>query len=27
MPEAFDLGGREAGLVTAFRFAVEFGLS
>ena len=27
MPEAFDLGGREAGLVTALGFAVGFGLS
>ena len=27
MPEAFELGGREAGLVTAFGFAVGFGLS
>lgn len=27
MPEAFKLGGREAGLVTAFGFAVGFGLS
>jgi zinc transporter, ZIP family len=27
MPEAFELGGREAGLVTALGFAVGFGLS
>ena len=27
MPEAFQLGGREAGLVTALGFAVGFGLS
>lgn len=27
MPEAFKLGGREAGLVTALGFAVGFGLS
>ena len=27
MPEAFDLGGREAGLLTALGFAVGFGLS
>lgn len=27
MPEAFDLGVREAGLVTALGFAVRFGLS
>jgi zinc transporter, ZIP family len=27
MPEAFELGGREAGLLTAFGFAVGFGLS
>jgi zinc transporter, ZIP family len=27
VPEAFDLGGREAGLVTALGFAVGFGLS
>jgi len=27
MPEAFALGGREAGLVTALGFAVGFGLS
>ena len=27
MPEAFNLGGREAGLVTALGFAVGFGLS
>jgi zinc transporter, ZIP family len=27
MPEAFDLGGREAGLVTALGFALGFGLS
>jgi zinc transporter, ZIP family len=27
IPEAFDLGGREAGLVTALGFAVGFGLS
>jgi len=27
MPEAFDLGGREAGLFTALGFAVGFGLS
>lgn len=27
MPEAFDLGGKEAGLVTALGFAVGFGLS
>ncbi|MET0560897.1 MAG: ZIP family zinc transporter [Gaiellaceae bacterium] len=27
MPEAFELGGREAGLLTALGFAVGFGLS
>jgi len=27
MPEAFELGGREAGLATALGFAVGFGLS
>jgi ZIP family zinc transporter len=27
MPEAFDLGGREAGLLTALGFALGFGLS
>jgi ZIP family zinc transporter len=27
MPEAFELGGREAGLVTALGFAVGFGLA
>jgi zinc transporter, ZIP family len=27
MPEAFELGGREAGLVTALGFALGFGLS
>jgi ZIP family zinc transporter len=27
MPEAFKLGGREAGLVTALGFALGFGLS
>jgi zinc transporter, ZIP family len=27
IPEAFELGGREAGLLTAFGFAVGFGLS
>jgi ZIP family zinc transporter len=27
MPEAFELGGREAGLVTALGFAIGFGLS
>jgi ZIP family zinc transporter len=27
MPEAFELGGREAGLMTALGFAVGFGLS
>jgi ZIP family zinc transporter len=27
MPEAFELGGREAGVVTALGFAVGFGLS
>jgi ZIP family zinc transporter len=27
VPEAFELGGREAGLVTALGFAVGFGLS
>ena len=27
MPEAFELGGREAGLLTAFGFAVGFALS
>lgn len=27
MPEAFELGGREAGLFTALGFAVGFGLS
>ncbi len=27
MPEAFKLGGREAGLVPALGFAVGFGLS
>jgi ZIP family zinc transporter len=27
IPEAFQLGGREAGLVTALGFAVGFGLS
>jgi ZIP family zinc transporter len=27
MPEAFELGGREAGLVTALGFAVGFALA
>lgn len=27
MPEAFELGGREAGLVTALGFGLGFGLS
>jgi ZIP family zinc transporter len=27
VPEAFELGGREAGLLTALGFAVGFGLS